>query len=241
MLLSVVIPAFNEERYLGETLASLHRAKLLLQRERGIQAEIIVVDNDSDDSTADIANAQGATVITEPPHNVARVRNAGAKFCHGDVIVFVDADTPAPDTLLMRIADAMSDETCFGGAIDTDYRPAKLTIRFYLQLWRIIGKLAGLAQGATQFYQKDVFFALNGYDETLFMGEDVDLYLRLKTFAKSNNAHVAFIKDIRVVPSTRRFDHWRLWRTLLWTNPLFILMFRRNKSRWHGWYSAVPR
>ena len=169
MLLSVIIPAFNEERYIGRTLASLKQARVLLERERGIQVELIVVDNDSDDSTADVARAQGATVIKEPPHNVAKVRNAGAKSCHGDMIVFVDADTLVPDTLLMRIADAMSSETCFGGAIDTKYRPAKLTMHIYLQTWRVIGKLTGMAQGATQFYRRDIFFALDGYDETLFM------------------------------------------------------------------------
>jgi hypothetical protein len=135
----------------------------------------------------------------------------------------------------------MSDASCFGGAVDTDYRPRKLTVRVYLQFWRIIGRLTGMAQGATQFYRRNVFFTLNGYDETLFMGEDVDLYWRLKKFARRQNDRVFFIEDIRVVPSTRRFDQWRLWRTLLWTNPFFILMFRRNKKCWQGWYSAVPR
>lgn len=241
MLLSIVVPAFNEERYLGETLASLNRAKAVLQRERNIESEIIVVDNNSNDSTADIARALGATVIKEPLHNVAKVRNTGAKHSNGDVIVFVDADTVAPENLMTRIVNAMSDETCLGGAVDAHHRPLKLTVKVYLQLWRVIGKLTGMAQGATQFYRKDVFFTLRGYDETLFMGEDVDLYWRLKKFANGQNGRVAFIEDIRVIPSTRRFDQWSLWRTLLWTNPFFILMFRRNKKWWHGWYTAAPR
>ena len=241
MLISIVVPAFNEEGYLGETLASLNQAKAFLQRQRGLQAEIIVVDNDSDDATADIARALGATVAREALHNVAKVRNTGAKLSNGDVIVFVDADTVVPDNLLSRIVDAMSDDTCFGGAVDPDYRPMKLTVQAYLQFWRIIGKLTGMAQGATQFCRKDVFFTLKGYDETLFMGEDVDLYWRLKGFAKRQNSSVVFIEDIRVVPSTRRFDQWRLWRTLLWTNPLLVLIFRRSKTCWQGWYRAVPR
>ena len=87
-----------------------------------------------------------------------------------------------------------------------------------------------MAQGATQFCRRDAFLALNGYDETLFMGEDVDLYWRLKKFAKRRNVGVSFIEDITVVPSTRRFDQWGLWRTLIWTNPLFILMFRRERA-----------
>jgi glycosyltransferase involved in cell wall biosynthesis len=240
-LISVVVPAFNEEDYLGATLASLNQAKTFLGGEESLTAEIIVVDNDSNDSTANIARTVGATVARETQHNVAKVRNTGAKLSHGDVLVFVDADTIVPEKLLTRIVEAMSDDTCFGGAVDTDYRPLKPTVQAYLQCWRIIGKLAGMAQGATQFCRKDVFFSLKGYDEALFMGEDVDLYWRLKRFAKRQNGSVIFIDDIRVAPSTRRFDQWRLWRTLTWTNPLFILMFRRSATWWRGWYKTVPR
>lgn len=241
MLISVVIPAFNEEAYLGETLASLNRSKAILEGEGSLQAEIIVVDNDSDDSTADVARDLGATVIRETQHNVAKVRNTGARLSHGDILVFVDADTIVPDKLLSRIVAAMSDTNCLGGAVDTDYRPMKVTVRVYLQFWRILGSLTGMAQGATQFCRRDLFFALNGYDETLFMGEDVDFHWRLKRIAKRRNGGVVFVEDLRVVPSTRRFDQWRLWRTLIWTNPLFIFLFRRTATSWQGWYKAGPR
>src|SRR5258706_10739669 len=133
MLISVVVPAFNEGGYLGETLASLNRAKAFLQDEGRSSAEIIVVDNDSDDSTADVARALGAAVARETQHNVAKVRNSGAKLSQGDVLIFVDADTIVPDKLLSRIVEAMSDATCLGGAVDTDYRPAELTVKIYLR------------------------------------------------------------------------------------------------------------
>lgn len=241
MLISVIIPAFNEEAYLGETLASLNRAKALLQGEINLAAEIIVVDNASDDSTADVARALGATLAIETEHNVAKVRNSGARVSHGDVLVFVDADTVVPDKLLVRITRTMSDASCFGGAVDTDYRPGKLTVRVYLQFWRILGRLMGIAQGATQFCRRNTFFALNGYDETLFMGEDVDFHCRLKRIARRQNGSVVLLEDFRVVPSTRRFDQWRLWRIVVWTNPLFILLFRRRSACWHGWYKTAPR
>ena len=240
MLISVIIPAFNEEAYLGETLMSLNRAKALLEDEMNVAAEIIVVDNDSTDSTSKVARDLGANVVSETHHNVAKVRNSGAKVSKGEVLVFVDADTLVPDKLLSRIASVMADASCVGGAVDTDHRPQKLTVRLYLQLWRAFGKFMGMAQGASQFYRRDVFFALNGYDESLFMGEDVDLYLRLKRIANQQQ-RVAFIDDPKVLPSTRRFDQWRLWRTVLWTNPLVVLMFRRRKACWRGWYSAMPR
>ena len=241
MLLSIVIPAFNEAAYLGDTLASLNRAKAFLKHDKNIEAEIIVVDNDSNDSTVAVARVMGATITTESQHNVAQVRNSGAQVSHGDVLVFVDADTLVPSTLLARIAETMSDANCFGGAVDTDYRPRKLSVRLFLRFWRIIGRALGMAQGATQFCRRDVFVALNGYDETLFMGEDVDFYWRLKKFAKRQHARVTFIDDLRVVPSARRFDQWPFWRTLLWTNPFLIFLLRRSKTSWKGWYKGAPR
>lgn len=241
MLLSIVIPAYNEAACLGETLANLNRARTLLDSNDNTQTEIIVVDNDSDDATAAVARACGATVAFEKQHNVATVRNSGARVAHGDVLVFVDADTVVPVQLLARIAETMSDATCLGGAVDPDYRPQKMAVRVYLEGWRILGRLLGMAQGATQFCRRDSFMALKGYDETLFMGEDVDFYWRLSRFATRQNTRVVFMEDLKVVPSTRRFDQWQLWRILLWTNPLVVLMFRRRKSCWQGWYRAAPR
>jgi glycosyltransferase involved in cell wall biosynthesis len=241
VLISVVIPAFNEADYLGETLAALDSAAAFLLEKGGASAEVIVVDNDSADATAEVARAHGAAVLKEARHNVARVRNAGAERARGEVLVFVDADTLVPRELLWRVASLMSEAACTGGALDTDYRPARLASKIYLGLWRVVGKAAGMAQGATQFCRSEAFRALGGYDETLFMGEDVDFYRRLKRLAARRGGRVCFIEDLRVVPSTRRFDRWSLWRTLVWTNPLFILLFRRRKGAWRGWYDEAPR
>jgi glycosyltransferase involved in cell wall biosynthesis len=144
MLITVVIPAFNEEAYLGVTLASLERAAALLREKENLSTEVVVVDNESLDSTAEVARRFGATVVKEAEHNVAKVRNAGARSAGGDVLVFVDADTTVPAELLRRVFEVMGDPNCHGGAVDTDYRPARLTSKIYLRLWRIIGGLAGL-------------------------------------------------------------------------------------------------
>ncbi|MDT7687617.1 MAG: hypothetical protein QOE46_376 [Acidobacteriota bacterium] len=241
MLISIIVPAFNEERYIGITLDSIKQAQLLLLNEKGVPAEIIVVDNDSTDSTASMARSFDAEVFNEPTHNVAKVRNVGASRASGDILVFVDADVVVPERLLCRIYEAMSNELCLGGAVDTNYLPAKYLVKVYLRMWRLVGRFSGMAQGATQFCRKDIYASLNGYDETLYMGEDVDFYRRLKRFAKRRHGSVQFIDDIQVSPSSRRFDEWSMWRTLVWTNPIFVLVFRRRKSIWKGWYSVVPR
>jgi glycosyltransferase involved in cell wall biosynthesis len=241
MSISVIVPAYNEERYLGETLKSIQRAKEFLLTKDAVPTEIIVVDNGSTDSTSDLARSCGASVVEEPNHNIARVRNTGASSAKGNVLVFIDADTIVPEQLLWHIKEVMASPSCFGGAVDTDYRPAKTLVKIYLQLWRILGKLAGMAQGATQFSRRDVYDSLLGYDESLYMGEDIDFQWRLKRFAKRQNANVCFIEDIQVVPSARRFDQWSLWRTLIWTNPFFVLAFRRKRTAWRAWYTVIPR
>jgi hypothetical protein len=98
-----------------------------------------------------------------------------------------------------------------------------------------------MAQGAAQFCPRDAFTLLGGYDESLFMGEDVDFYSRLRKHAQRMKGHVCLIGDLRVVTSTRRFDQWPLWRTLLWTNPLVIAALRRLRSFWQGWYDKPIR
>jgi hypothetical protein len=142
---------------------------------------------------------------------------------------------------LSRIIEVMDDPTCLGGAVDIAYRPARASIRAYLGLWRVIGLALGMAQGATQFCRGEAFTALNGYDETLYMGEDVDFYWRLRRLAKSRTEHVRFIRELRVVSSCRRFDQSSILRTLVETNPFYIALFRRRRSAWRGWYDDVPR
>jgi glycosyltransferase involved in cell wall biosynthesis len=241
MTISVVIPAFNEERFLPLTLQHLHQAVRHLGIDSDRHVEIIVVDNASSDRTAEIAITAGARIVSVPEHNIGRVRNAGAIAASGDLLVFLDADTLVPETTLSRIVSVMLDPSCAGGAVDTNYQPVRPLVRAYLRLWRLIGLSLGMAQGALQFCRRDAFTALTGYDETIYMGEDVDFYWRLKKSAKGRGEHLRYLRDIQVTPSCRRFDQWPTWRTLIKTNPLYIAFFRKRSSAWRGWYSDVPR
>lgn len=239
--LSVIIPAFDEEVYLPATLANVNQAVRHLKSKAEVAVELIVVDNASTDRTPEIAREMGAKVLHEAVHNIARVRNVGAENASGDVLVFVDADTLIPESLLLRIAEAMRSPEYVGGSVDIDYRPKHPFIRAYVRFWRAVGILFEMSQGVTQFCRRDVFKALNGYDETLYNGEDVDFYVRLGQYAKRQGRRRCFINEVAVIPSARRYDQWPLWRTLVWTNPLFGLCFRRRKKMWGGWYTTAPR
>jgi glycosyltransferase involved in cell wall biosynthesis len=174
MLLSVVIPAFNEELYLPKTLSSILRASA--QCRCGV--ELIVVDNASADRTAAVAREFGASVVHEHVHNIARVRNVGAEAAHGDVLIFIDADTLVPHQFFDRVVEAMSDPACIGGSPEMVHHVRSRLLRAYFRAWRWIGIKTGMAQGAAQFCRKSAFRILNGYDESQFVGEDVDFYWR---------------------------------------------------------------
>lgn len=135
----------------------------------------------------------------------------------------------------------MTDPTCVGGAVDMVHRPRRLVLRAYLGFWRALGLLGGMAQGACQFCLKEAFETLRGYDESQYMGEDVNFYWRLRRLARQRGWVTSYIRELQVMPSPRRFDRWPLWRTLVWTNPFFAFALRRRRGAWNGWYNQPPR
>jgi hypothetical protein len=133
----------------------------------------------------------------------------------------------------------MRDGTCAGGAVDVALHPRRRVVKAYLEFWRAVAALAGLAMGACQFCRRDGFAALGGYDETQYIGEDVEFFWRLRGAARRDGLTTCFVRDLQVTTSTRRFDIWPLWRTLLLTNPFLILALRRRRAAWGGWYDAA--
>ena len=238
MKVSVIIPAYNEEQCLPETLERIGRALSIA----ACPAEIIVVDNDSQDGTKQVAEACGVKVLLEKEHNISKVRNTGAENSTGNVLIFIDADTLVPATLFQKITAVTEDEKCFGGAVAVEYEDfARKWMKFYLLGWKFWGTVFNMKQGAAQFCRRFVFEALEGYDQTIFMGEDVEFYWRLSKFAKRNKGYLYFVEQPKVITSARRFDQMSLWKTFLLTHPIFIRLTWRKKSFWKDWYEKAIR
>ena len=240
-MISVIVPAFNEEAWLPATLQSIRAAADHLRARSGVGVEVIVVDNNSTDGTAAVARDLDATVVHEPVQSIGRARNAGVRQATGDVLVFIDADVLVPRTLLEVIDATMSDPRCLGGGVDTEHDPRRLLVRLHLRAWRLLAALTPMVQGATQFCRRSAFEQVGGYGEDVWMGEDTDFYRDLRKLAQRTGGRVRLIREPRVRPSSRRFDQWPLWKTLVWTNPLFIALLRRWKAAWAGWYSRAVR
>ncbi len=101
--LSVVIPAYNEERRLGPTL---ERVKQYLAAQ-SYRSEIIVVDNNSKDGTAEMAGKAGATVLREPRQGKGAAVRTGMLAAKGEWVLFSDADLSTPIEEVERLSAAL--------------------------------------------------------------------------------------------------------------------------------------
>ena len=90
--LSLVIPAHNEERYLPRLLDSVATARQRWRRDPSAM-EVIVADNVSTDTTAEVAREHGCRVVRVEERRIASVRNGGASAATGEILCFVDADS----------------------------------------------------------------------------------------------------------------------------------------------------
>jgi len=177
--LSVVVPAFNEERLLPRTLACLH-AGLGVLAARGWSAELIVCDNNSTDRTAELARAAGARLVFEAVNQIARARNTGAGAASGDWLLFVDADSLPSVELMRDMLQVIQSGNCVGGGCTVAMPGATNSVRAWVAGWNTLSRIAGWAAGAFLFCDAAAFRALGGFSEKLFASEEIDLSRRLK-------------------------------------------------------------
>ena len=195
--ISLIIPALNEERSIGETLDSLSRV-------HGIE-ETIVVDGGSSDLTVSIAESHGAHVIQTGRGRGIQL-HAGAAASSGDVLWFLYADTSAPLDAAEHIAAALTAPTVAGGnfalVFNGGTRPARVLTRAYPHFRRL-----GLCYGDSGiFVRRNVYEAIGGFQPYPIF-EDLDLIKRLKK--RGRFVHL----DCALTTSSRRFEG----RSFTWT------------------------
>jgi GT2 family glycosyltransferase len=240
--LSVIIPAWNEEKYIGRTIDSLKRAAAVYQRERTATAEIIVVDNNSADDTGELARERGVHVVVEPVNNIGKARNAGAKLARGKYLAFCDADNEVTENLLVLIHDHLENPRIAGGG--TWIEPAKRNakINFFYFLWGIYVRTSGVGVGMMHCRKED-FDGVGGFDETIYAAEDVQLAYDLKKIGKPRGQRFELIKKGWIITSTRKID-----QTPLLTMIAKLIGFGfglqkkiRSKEYCEHWYDKAAR
>ena len=195
-MLSIIIPALNEEKYLPILIASIYRQDFR-------DYEIIVSDANSEDQTRQIATSLGARVVVDARRHPSFQRNTGAKAARGDILLFLDADSVLPDKFLSRVINEFQNRKLgvsgfylIFGSDKFIYRLCSLGYNFFAwfrQYWRPISVGAGI------IVRRDVHEKISGFDEALFVAEDYDYCERAAKIAKFR-----LLKTVRLPYSIRR-------------------------------------
>jgi glycosyltransferase involved in cell wall biosynthesis len=106
-VISIVIPALNEEEGIGGTIRAIPFDTL---SKMGFETEIVVVDNGSTDGTADVARQQGAKVVYEPRRGYGRAYRTGFEHANGSIVATIDADMTYPVEDIPGLVSALENE-----------------------------------------------------------------------------------------------------------------------------------
>ena len=210
MRVSVVLPAFNEEKLLPAALAAVRDAASAFTA-RGWAWECVVCDNNSTDATAAVARAAGATVVFEPVNQIGRARDAGARAANGDWLVFIDADSTPSAELFASIATRIAEGRVLGGGSTVELEPGTPRYaRFVCGLWNLWSRLAGWAAGSCVWVEAEAFRAAGGFGTEYYAGEEVFLSRRLKTLARRSGRRFVILADHPLRTSSRKLKLYTL-------------------------------
>jgi len=186
--ISLIIPAYNEELYIASCL------EYALKNGKGAVSEIIVVDNNSKDATADIAKSfENVRVIHEKEPGVTKARQSGYLASKGELVAFMDADCRMPEGWAEKILKEFEYDpklACLSGPYV--FYDASVWQNFLSSLyWRCLGMpgyfLTGyMALGGNMVLRRNVLEKMGGFNTSIiFYGDDTDTARRAKAFGKS--------------------------------------------------------
>jgi cellulose synthase/poly-beta-1,6-N-acetylglucosamine synthase-like glycosyltransferase len=205
MHLSIIIPAFNEERLIERCLRSVTDA-LAAHSAPGVTSEIIVADNNSTDNTACLAKQAGAQVVFEPINQIGRARNAGAAVATGDWLLFLDADSMLSPELLCDILRVMKSGTYVGCGSTLSMPGLPWWAYGILQFWTQISIALRWAAGALLVCRRDAFGEVGGFNQDLYALEEIDLSKRLQKWGRQRNLKFIILTTHPLDTSSRKIS-----------------------------------
>lgn len=236
-MISVIIPAFNEEDTLAKTLESVKNSiNGVSINGIPVNAELIVVDNNSSDNTSQIAESHGAKVFFEPHNQISKARNLGAKNAKGSYFVFIDADTyVSPELLQLALDKLNTGDFCGGGAvIQMDRIYDTFSFRYYNWLIRFANRFQ-LVSGCFMYVRADAFRDIGGFDERLYSTEEVFFAKKLKKWGKKNDKDFSIIHEHTAVTSSRKLEKPFYFLKAHFIGILFPLAIFTRRFSWY-WY-----
>ncbi|MFC1626725.1 glycosyltransferase family 2 protein [Patescibacteria group bacterium] len=221
MKITVLIPAYNEEKYLPITLNSLKQ----LDRQPD---EIIIIDGSSTDKTVEVAKQHGAKVITVEHKGIGYARQKGLEAASGDVVAYTDADTLVPKDWLSKIEESLSkpNVSCVFGTfrVPDGWFPYKFYVNYlqpgFNQIYFWFG--VPMAPGQNTAFWRDKGIKAGGFPIDYKICEDIEMVRRLKGEGK-----IIFRQDIIVTSSGRRGNEGPEMFTRVFKAFFYYFIFRK--------------
>lgn len=214
--ISIIIPCYNE----AENIASL--INYLKGNSKNSIIEIIVSDGGSSDQTQTLAASAGAIVLTAPKKGRAAQMNFGASIAKGCILYFVHADCLPPINFIDDIESAVKDG--FGcGRYRTKFNSTKLRYKFNAFFTRF-DWLICYGGDQTFFITRNLFDAINGFDNSMQIMEEYDLTARAKKLGRYK-----IFKDVALV-SVRKYEGRSWWQVQIANGKAFAL-FKKGASQ----------
>ena len=229
--ISVVVPAFNEEKLLAETLDCIRSAMQPLDWD----AELIVCDNNSSDRTAEIARAAGARVVFEPVNQIARARNAGAAQASGDWLLFVDADSQPSNGLFLELDLVLKQKDFVGGGSTVEMATDDWFARLAVWIWNRFSRATGWAAGSFIFCRAAAFREIGGFSEQLYASEEIDFSRRLK---RLGNMLILHRHPLRTSGRKAQLYSWRELSYFLFRMIVTGGRALRRRDECFAWYDG---
>ncbi len=209
-VISVIIPAYNEENYIAKTLECFRN------QETRAPFEIVVCDNNSTDATVSIAKQYADKVVSEKKQGIAFARNTGFKHSTGKYLVFADADTLYPADFIDKAYDVFCQQKYLGFygekyAYSNDDPLIRNTLKmklvnFLYSIWGslLLNRLYEISNmlilpGWCLCTPRNVFERAGGFDVNAKAHDDVQYSCAIKHLGQKK-----YIKNIRIIASIRR-------------------------------------
>lgn len=203
MKISVVIPAWNEEQLLPACLESVRMA---FAARPDVGLEVIVVDNNSTDGTAAIAEAAGARVVFEEQNQIARARNAGAAVATGEWLLFLDADSALSTGLARGILTAIKAGDMVACGSTMHMRGLPWWAHGLMRTWNGVSRLFKWAAGSLLVCRRDAFRSVGGFSHELYAAEEIDLSRRLKAWGRAKGLRFRILSRHPLESSPRKLQ-----------------------------------
>ncbi len=203
-MLSFIIPAHNEERWIGQCLSSIRAAMERVKEPH----EIIVVDDASTDLTCQIAQQAGVRTLRVDHRQISATRNEGARVAAGEMFFFVDADTQVNEQAIREGFEILRSGAAGGGCVFDFDGDIPLWARMLHRFGVAVGRWLRMTGGCFLFCSRTAFAAAGGFSEELQMGEDLAFIQELKKVGRF------VIPNPAVLTSGRKLSVVGFWESM---------------------------